>query len=131
MRGSLAPESIIDKLLRSLGCGGRHFVDIARTFGISVSQGGFSEIMNEKKDFQRDVAERLLNLLDEMERLKRAVESVTLEAHKGIVVVRVDWSDTKKISDVLTLRRLASVGAEIGDSSFDKFAADATKSVGK
>lgn len=125
MRGSLAPESIITNLLRDLGCGGRHAVDIARACGISVSQGGFSEVMNEKKNFTPETANRMLALLAEMKALEHDVKTLAAKLPPNVAnLVFIDWSKANKIAETLAIRRFAVI-----EPSFDTFASEATQEV--
>jgi hypothetical protein len=119
MRGSLSPETKIDNALRELDCSGRPFVDIARSSGVAVSHGTYSEVMNGKKDFPQETADKLLDILGQMLRLQRAISDD----------VPIDWSRTERVATALALRRHQQALLEDGDHSLDEFAEKATKSV--
>lgn len=120
MLATYSPENKIENGLRTLQCSGRNFVEIAKESGVKINTATFSDALSGKKAFQRATADRLVDLLDQMQRLQ-----------DNLGVVPVSWSNTERVSTALTLRRVASVAAETGDTSFDEFAAKATRSVGK
>ena len=113
MTATFSPESLIESGLRAFQCSGRNFVEIAKSLGIKISHGGFSEQI--KKSFDRDTAEKLLGILERMRDLQEAVGDAPL-----------DWSQTERVTRALTIRRIAKIAAEeYGDHQFDG-AAEAT-----
>jgi len=116
MPATLSPENLIESGLRSFQCAGRNFVEIAKSLGVKISQGGFSEQM--KRSFDRDTAEMLLGILERMRDLQEVVGDAP-----------VDWAQTERVSRALTIRRIAQIAAELNDHSFDETAASAVKSV--
>jgi hypothetical protein len=121
MRGAYAPETKILNGLGELECSHRNFVDIAKGCGVRVAYGPFSEIMNHKdnRDFENELAKRLLELVNEMRTLNEET------------VAPIDWAGTERVCLALTVRRLAKANVEaFGDQRLDAVALLATKSVG-
>ena len=116
MPATFSPEQRIESGLRVLGCSGRNFVEIAKTLGVKISHGGFSEQVN--KSFDRDTADMLLGILERMRDLQEVVGDAP-----------IDWAQTERVSRALTIRRIAQIAAELNDHSFDETAASAVKSV--
>jgi hypothetical protein len=113
MTATFSQENRIEVGLRMFGCSGRSFVEIAKSLGIKISHGGFSEQI--KKSFDSDTAEKLLGILERMRDLQEIVGDAPL-----------DWAQTERVSRALTIRRIAKIAAEdYGDHRFDG-AAEAT-----
>jgi hypothetical protein len=113
MTATFSPENRIEAGLRMFACSGRNLVEIAKSLGVKISHGGFSEQI--KKSFDRDTAEKLLGVLERMRDLQEAVGDAP-----------VDWSQTERVTRALTIRRIAQIAAEeYGDHRFDG-AAEAT-----
>lgn len=112
---SLSNEARIANGLRLFGCSGRSFVEIAKSLGVPISHGPFSEQM--KASFHQELAEKLLEVLARMADLQDAVE------------VPVDWTRTERIASALTVRLVARIAAQSKDIRFDEYARTATKLV--
>lgn len=113
MTATFSPENRIEAGLRVFRCSGRNLVEIAKSLGVKISHGGFSEQI--KKSFDRDTAEKLLGILERMRDLQEAVGDAP-----------VDWTQTERVSRALTIRRIAQIAAEeYGDHRLDG-AAEAT-----
>ena len=113
MTATFSPENRIESGLRMFACSGRNFVEIAKSLGIKISHGGFSEQI--KKSFDRDTAERLLGILERMRDLQEAVGDAP-----------IDWGQTERVSRALTIRRIEQIAVEeYGDHRLDG-AAEAT-----
>jgi hypothetical protein len=110
MPSTFSLEGRIDTALRELGCGGRPFVDIARDLGVRIAHGPFSEAMTDKKAFDNETGERLLDVLGRMALLQSSVG------------VPIRWSETQQVSDALALRLLSQIGTEqrVSDSRIDQ-----------
>jgi hypothetical protein len=118
MPATFSPEAQIDIALRDLDCSGRSFVDIARAAGVQIAHGPFSEALNGKKAFERNVADRLTRLVVEMKQLQRDVPEVPIA-----------WTNHVRIANALTVRRLQRAAVELDDHRFDGLAEEATKSL--
>jgi hypothetical protein len=113
MTATFSPENRIEAGLRMFACSGRNLVEIAKSLGVKISHGGFSEQI--KKSFDLDTAEKLLGILERMRDLQEAVGDAP-----------VDWAQTERVTRALTIRRIAKIAAEeFGDHQFDG-AAEAT-----
>ena len=104
MTATFSPESRIEAGLRMFRCSGRNLVEIAKSLGVKISHGGFSEQI--KKSFDRDTAEKLLGILERMRDLQEVVGDAP-----------IDWAQTERVTRALTIRRIAQIAAEYGDSS--------------
>ena len=115
VRGSEAPENVIPRKLLVLECAGKPFVDLARWRGIKVSQGNYSEVLAGMRNFERSVAERLLELIEEMERLQKAVGFLP-----------INWTRTERVGlGILAM----NVQACNGDNEMGEIITRATESV--
>jgi hypothetical protein len=112
MAATFSSENRIETGLRMFRCSGRNLVEIAKSLGVKISHGGFSEQI--KNSFDRDTAELLLGILERMRDLQEAVGDAP-----------VDWAQTERVTRALTIRRIAQIAAEDGDHRFDG-AAEAT-----
>jgi hypothetical protein len=122
-----SPEGRILTGLTELGCSQINCVKISAEHGIKISTFVLSQALADIKPLSTNLAERLLDIIDQMKRLKAAVEAPLMDDAKRLV--SFNWGDTEKISNILTVRRIASIANEFGDSTFDQFAVAATKSV--
>ena len=116
MSATFSPEARIEAGLRMFRCSGRNFVEIAKTLGVKISHGGFSEQI--KESFDPDTSDMLLGILERMRDLQAVVGDAP-----------IDWAQTERVSRALTIRRIAQIAAELNDHSFDETAASAVKSV--
>lgn len=116
MSGTFSPESRIEAGLRNLSCSGRAFVEIARAQNIRIAHGPFSEGL--RKGFEQTTANKLLDTLDRMLELQRAVG-----------IVPINWGATQEIVTALTIQCAAKCAAEFGDHSLDQFAELAIKRI--
>jgi hypothetical protein len=113
MAATFSPENRIESGLRAFQCSGRNFVEIAKTLGLKISQGGFSEQI--RKGFDQETAQTLLGILERMRDLQDVVGDAP-----------VDWAQTERVTRALTIRRIAQIAVEeYGDHQFDG-AAEAT-----
>jgi hypothetical protein len=122
MLATLSPENLISTWLRANDCAGDSLVEIAKQVGVRVSRGGLSLALNGKKALDAPVAEKLLQLIDELSCLQDAVaEAMVLPA------IHVDWTKTETISTAVTARRLKDLSED--DERFVQFADSLTKLV--
>jgi hypothetical protein len=127
---SLSPESRIDLGLRQLDCSARNFVAIAKMLGSSISDTGLSWAMTDKKPLDREIGEKLLEILDRMRELQQSIYSATDASGNKIGFVAVNWSKSERIADALTARQLAMIARDQGldpDKQFQVLADNATK----
>jgi len=119
MPAALSPEGKIEAGLRELNWGGRPFVDTAKFLGVKISHGGFSQALSGKKTFDRETADRLLDILERARQLQHEVGDVP-----------IDFAASKKIAWVLTVRFVAEIDKELNHSNdLDETAQRATQSV--
>lgn len=121
MPATFSNESRIAAGLQTFGCSANEFCDLAKQRGIQISRGALSEAFNGKRVLDQNIAEKLLDLLDEMAGLQNAV---TAAASKIPLVI--DWSETERITTALVLRRLAAIDS---DQTFTEIANRATAAV--
>jgi hypothetical protein len=112
---SLSPEMTIRNRLRGLGCSENEFT----LFNPFVGRTRFFEAMRDSnKSFDPEDANKMLNLIGEMESLQQAAG------------VPVRWSEKEKIETALVLRRVQSIVLELyDDHRFDQRAQEATEAV--
>jgi hypothetical protein len=118
MPAALSPEARVPKGLELFRCSGNAFVKIAKELGVRIAQGPFSEVLNQKRSFDAGVGERLLEILDRMTNLQNAIGEAP-----------IDWTQTDRVVNALTIRRIAQIAAESKDTRLDLAADTATKSV--
>ncbi len=120
MPSTFSTEGRIETGLREVGCPGKTFVEISKILGVQVSTGGFSEAMTDKKPFDHETAERLLDVLGRMALLQSSVG------------VPIRWSETKQVSDALVLRLVSQTALElrVTDSRIDQATNAAMKRIG-
>jgi hypothetical protein len=118
MVATFSPEGRIVTGLRLL-CSHRSFVEIARALGVQISHGPFNEAVNGKKPLEREVGERLLEILSRMQELQNEVG------------LPLNWSKTEEIAMALTIRLTAQIAREleIENPEIQNIAARATKEV--
>ena len=104
MAATFSSENRIETGLRMFRCSGRNLVEIAKSLGVKISHGGFSEQI--KNSFDRDTAELLLGILERMRDLQEVVGDAP-----------VDWGQTERVSRALTIRRIAKIAAPSGGTS--------------
>jgi len=126
---ALSPEGKLETGLRELGCSGRNFVEIAKALGARIAHGPFSEALNGKKGFDREIGAKLLEVLDRMRELQSAIYTAVDSNGNRIGFVTADWSRTEKVSDALTYRLLAHVAREMDISGVQQVADRATQQV--
>jgi hypothetical protein len=125
MQASLSPENVISNGLRGFGCSGRSFVALAKSLGVAISDGPFSEQL--KTSFDQKTADKLLAVL---ERMRDLTEAVGLASNN--TSINIDWTQTVTISTALAVRQLAVIAAEQkadDRGAFAEFASATTKFV--
>src|ERR1700730_1275928 len=95
---AFSPEVKIKNGLRELNCAEYNFATIAGVVGKSR----LAEGLGGKRDFDRADAEKMLNVLAEMNELQAAIGEIP-----------IDWSRTDRIIVALTTRRIAKIEAEL------------------
>ena len=113
-----SPEAKIKNGLRLLNCADYNFAKIACVVGKSRLAEGLSG----QKHFDRDDADKMLNVLAEMNELQAAVGDIP-----------IDWSRVERIIVALTMRRIVRIESELNlepSSQFQDAARIATDRVG-
>ena len=116
MPATYSTEGKLETGLRELQCSGRNFIKIAKALGISISDGKFSEALNDKGRLDTAVGEKLLGLLQEMCDLR-----TTLDAP-------IDWSRDVEVSGQLIQRRALKAAVQDDEHAIRKFLDDVTAS---
>ena len=118
MPATLSVEGKLDAGLRELGCASMNFVNLSKTLGVQVSTGVFSEALSGKRYLNREVGDRLLEILERMKSLQSEVD------------VPIDWAITERISNALTTRLVAAIDRESNseNSELQQMAIKVTKS---
>ena len=98
MLATHSPEAKIKNGLRLLNCADYNFAKIAGVVGKSRLAEGLSG----QKHFDREDAEKMLNVLAEMNELQAAVGDIP-----------IDWSRSDKIIVALTMRRIVRIESEL------------------
>ncbi len=128
---TLSPENMILTGLKDLDCPGSLFVNICRASGVQVSQGGFSQTMNGKSPaFDRELAQKMLDVLKQLKSLQKSVGVVPLKTPEGTfeVPVSLDWTKIEEISRALTFLRMRNIANKLGDGELAEVADRAAKS---
>ena len=113
---SFSPEGrMIAKLLK-LGCSEFAFQKIVQ--GICGKNRIIEAFKDPAKNFDNELAERLMEKILQMEELQAAVAPVP-----------VDWSRADKVATALTIRLASKIADEMGISQFQVPADEATKAV--
>lgn len=104
--------------LRELSCSGRSFVEIGKALGAQVSQGRFSEALIGQRYLDREVGDKLLEILTRMRELQSAVGDIP-----------IDWSRTERITTALAFRLVDKTANELAIENADvhQAAVDATE----
>ena len=117
---TLSPEGRINAGLQELQCSGRNFIEIAKILGAPIATGSFSEGLTGKRQFDRKIGERLLEILSRMRRLQ---DSISVPVH---------WARADAIANALMTRLVAQVAAQMhdpGTEQFERYAKDAEQFV--
>jgi len=117
---SLSPEGQLDSGLHGLNCPAGSFVEICKQLGIKVSVGGFSEAMSGKRPFDREILNRLLEVLSRMNLLQSSID------------VPIARARTKEVADALTSRLILQVATEqhVSDNRIDQATSAAMSRLG-
>jgi hypothetical protein len=114
---SLSPEGRIRSGLRRLNCTENSFVKISQVVGRTRFVQGITD-EPDQKEFDRDDAERMLEILGRMEELQDAA------------IAPIDWAQTDRVRTALTIRLAAKIEREdYGSNQLDAAASAATKQV--
>ena len=113
MLAALSPEVKIKNGLRELNCAEYIFARIAGVVGKTRLAEGLAG----QRGFERRDAEKMLEVLQEMQELQAAVG------------VPIDWSRVDKVQIALTVRRVAKFAAETSDHRMNEAANVATQNV--
>jgi hypothetical protein len=114
---SLSPEGRIRSGLRRLTCTENSFVKISQVVGRTRFVQGITD-GPDQKDFDRDDAERMLEILGRMDELQEAA------------IAPIDWAQTDRVRTALTIRLAAKIEREdYGSNQLDAAASAATKKV--
>ena|ERR1035438_5652966 len=127
MPAKFSPEGLLEAALREIEISGRSFAEIASASGIPVSQSAFALALKGTKPFEREIANRLLDLMIQVKQLHQAI-SLPGE-HSPVEPIPINWTRTEVISRALAFRRMHKVLAEDGDHVFSELAQRATKDV--
>jgi hypothetical protein len=115
MPGSLSAEAKLDGALRAFKCSQKSFIDLAKSFGVQISTGAFSEALGGTRNLEINIIEKLFGVLARMNDLQNEIAPVP-----------VDWGRTEQVASALTLRLLAQIDQ---DRRFEELANEATKQV--
>jgi len=114
MPATYSTEGKLETGLRELQCSGRNFIKVAKVFGISISDGKFSEALNGKGRLDTAVGEKLLGLLQEMRDLRTTVGAP------------IDWSQSDEVSGQLAQCRAIKEAVKYDEDVVRKFLDDVT-----
>jgi len=114
----------IDYEARQCACGLKNLVAIAKSRGVGISEGMLSESLRGIRSLNPRAITGLLEVLNEMKDLQKAIEQVTGPAAK---IIQINWGQTELIAETLTLRTLAQVSQH--ETIFETAASDATNKV--
>ena len=101
MPATYSIEGRIEAGLRELQCSGRNFLKIAKALGVSISDGKFSEALNDKGRLDTTIGEKLLDLVKEMCDLQTVVPGTPL-----------DWSRVDVVPVLMMERRAIKLAVE-------------------
>jgi hypothetical protein len=128
---TLSNEQNIRDRLAKLNCAENQFVK----FNNVVGRTRFVEAMTGRPttEFNAAELERLTEVISDMEELQEAVnklrDTIRGSLQDNILNVGIDWGRTDDIETALTVRRVARIANEVGDTCVDACAAAVIKQI--